>query len=407
MVNYMQLPSGWKPADVIEQPYLTMRHGAWQPAQEHMPSAAPALGTNIRFSVLTWNLDARRPELDARIDSILLQLRIMVENCPVLILPVIMLSEVTPPCLERLRQTLWVKMHFNISDTAASPPASGTLMLIPRLFPIKTVYRVPCGVTKGGTPRDLLFVDVALTNRNSSAAAEAGERVFRLCTAHLAGLFPRQRAKVLAKAAAHLRLAHLGVLGGDLHAVTAWDAAAAAENRLRDAFLEQGGVERDKEAATFGPTADLRDVRAIGPHRTDKILFCGHATVLCYDTFGKKAVVSDPWAQRELLEHGRLARPWASDHLGVEAVFAVKQDEGEEGEWIVDDDDDDDDDDEDEDGGEQGNEGQPGWIGDEEEEHEEDEDEDEDGEEMGEWIVDDEVDGNELYYPMLSEEGWM
>ncbi|KAL1837025.1 hypothetical protein VTJ49DRAFT_4349 [Mycothermus thermophilus] len=379
MVHYMQLPSGWKSSDIIEQSYLTMRHGVWQSAQGPMLSAVHALGTNIRFSVVAWNLDARRPELDARMDSIRFQLKFMVENNPVPILPVIMLIEVTQTCLNRLRQTHWVAMYYNISDDATSPSPSGILMLIPRSFPIKTVYRVPCGVTKGGTQRDLLFVDVTLTNRNGST--ENTEYVFRLCTTHLIGLSPRQRAKVLAKAAAHLRLAHLSVLGGDLHAVTAWDAAAVEQIMLRDAFLEKGGVEGAKDAATFGPTADLRSVKAIGQHRTDKVLFCGHAKVLCYDTFGKEAVVSDPWAEGELLKNGRLVKPWASDHLGVQAAFQVEVDEDEQGEWIVDD----------EDGGEQGVEGLLGWIVDEEFEYEEDED----GEEMGEWIVDEENDDDD------------
>lgn len=121
-------------------------------------------------------------------------------------------------------------------------------MLLPHALPLTSISRLHYPNT--AMMRDALFADVALPG---APGAPGESRILRLCTSHLESLrvSPPRRPAQLAAAAAHLRQAYVGVLGGDLNAIEEFDKGLPGECGLKDAFLEAGGVEGEEGGMTW------------------------------------------------------------------------------------------------------------------------------------------------------------
>jgi tyrosyl-DNA phosphodiesterase 2 len=179
--------------------------------------------------------------------------------------------------------------------------------------------------------RDALFVDIPLSCP-SNPQEKKKTPLLRLCTTHLESrrASPPKRPAQLVAAAAHLRQAHVGILGGDLNAIEEFDRSLHAENGLRDAYLEMGGVEGAEGGMTWGQMAGRAERARFGLTRMDKLLFCGEGVkVVGFGRFGMDVVVEEEGAAKRLLEGpGGLERAWVTDHLGVRAEFLVGGDGG-------------------------------------------------------------------------------
>ena len=119
-------------------------------------------------------------------------------------------------------------------------------MLLPHTLPLTSISRLHYPNT--AMQRDALFADVALPGTGPGTS-----RTLRLCTTHLESLrvTPPRRPAQLAAAAAHLRQAYAGVLGGDLNAIEEFDKGLHGECGLKDAYLEGGGVEGEESGMTW------------------------------------------------------------------------------------------------------------------------------------------------------------
>jgi tyrosyl-DNA phosphodiesterase 2 len=189
-------------------------------------------------------------------------------------------------------------------------------MLIHRSLPIKSVFRVHYERT--GMARDALCVDIALPQGQT----------LRVATSHLESLKrdPPLRPSQLATAAKYLHEdgVYAGIIGGDFNAIEDFDRTLHAENNLKDAYLESGGVEDVEEGMTWGQMAGRRQRERFGLSRMDKIMFCGRVELVGFERFGMDVQVEDEAAARRLLQRIDLERPWVTDHLGVKAQFRIE-----------------------------------------------------------------------------------
>ncbi|KAK4157475.1 be34ec7d-0e68-46fe-bb6a-05f4e13c29ca [Chaetomidium leptoderma] len=343
----------WKRGEPAQQEYFTFRNGLWYPVEIQGSTIPPGAETprSFRFSVLSWNIDFMRPLGDARMSAALKHLQSLVSGKPDP--SIIMFNEMTKSDLGLIKRADWVRDGYNITDASTEhweapsygkyitcssknlthtqptnqpPPSSGitgTCMLIPHTLPIKSLFRVHYERTS--MQRDALLVDVALPQAQT----------LRLCTSHLESLraTPPKRPSQLATAARYLREAHAGVIGGDLNAIESFDRTLHAENDLKDAYLENGGVEGEEGGMTWGQMAGRAGRERFGLSRMDKILFCGGVKLVGFEMFGMDVVVEGEEAAEHLLQTTDLEKPWVTDHLGVRAEFVVEMPEpvGEEG----------------------------------------------------------------------------
>ncbi|KAH6640735.1 Endonuclease/exonuclease/phosphatase [Chaetomium tenue] len=309
----------WKRGELAPQEYHTFRDGFWHPVQPPEPAVPGGPTTTPRsfqFAVLSWNIDFMRPEDDARMASALKHLHGLVAakpNPP----SVVMLNEMTRSDLTLIKDAAWVREGYNITDINADHWESttyGTCMLLPHTLPLTSLTRLH--YTNTAMQRDALFADVALPRG----------RTLRLCTTHLESLrvAPPRRPAQLAAAAAHLRKADVGVLGGDLNAIEEFDRGLYKECGLRDAYLEGGGGEGEEGGMTWGYQSGEERRAQFGLGRLDKILFCGGALkLLAFERFGRDVVVEEEGPASRLV-HGDLEKAWVTDHLGVRAEFQVE-----------------------------------------------------------------------------------
>ncbi|SPQ27653.1 be34ec7d-0e68-46fe-bb6a-05f4e13c29ca [Thermothielavioides terrestris] len=308
----------WRRGEPARQEYFTFKDGLWHPVEVQGSTIPPGSETpaSFQFSVLSWNIDFMRPHGDARMTGALQHLHSLTSRHAQP--SVIMLNEMTEGDLKLIKSADWVREHYNITD--ASPghwesPGYGTTMLVPRALPIKDVFRMHYERT--AMQRDALCVDVPLPRG----------RTLRLCTTHLESLKARPplRPAQLAAAARLLREAHAGVLGGDLNAIEPFDRTLHAENGLRDAYLDSGGVEGAEEGMTWGQMAGRRERDRFGLSRMDKILFCGGVRLLGFERFGMDVLMEGTEEERqELMDQWAMEKPWVTDHLGVKAEFHIE-----------------------------------------------------------------------------------
>lgn len=113
-------------------------------------------------------------------------------------------------------------------------------------------------------------------------------------------------------------------MAGDLNAIQEFDRTLPAENGLKDAYLDTGGVEGAEEGMTWGQMARRAERERFGLSRMDKVLFCGEGLrCVGFGRFGMDVVVEGEAVGRQLMEMAGLERPWVTDHLGVKADFEV------------------------------------------------------------------------------------
>lgn len=161
--------------------------------------------------------------------------------------------------------------------------------------------------------RDALFVDINMNGKTT-----------RLCSTHLESLIadPSKRPRQLAAAAKYLHQAHVGVLGGDQNAIQEFDKTLHWENGLKDPYLETGHSEGVWAGMTWGHMAATSSRERFGLSRTDKFLFCGAVQAEYFGRFGMDVQVEKQSDKRQLIKTG-LEKGWATDHLGIKAVFRL------------------------------------------------------------------------------------
>ncbi|KAL2021158.1 hypothetical protein VTK56DRAFT_7464 [Thermocarpiscus australiensis] len=305
----------WKRGEPAPQDYFTFADGVCRPSQSSGQLSASGITTPLSFSVLSWNIDFRRPLAEARMAAALKHLQSLVSQRA--IPSVIMLNEMVESDLKLIREADWVRQDYNMTDVSHEhweSPGYGTCMLVPRSMPIKSVFRVHYERTS--MQRDALFVDVALPH----------EQTLRLCTTHLESLQanPPKRPSQLATAARYLHEAYAGVLAGDLNAIEPFDRTLHLDNNLKDAYLEKGGQEGAESGMTWGQMAPAWDRERWGLSRMDKILFCGGLKLVDFGTFGMDAQVEGEAVREQLMEMTGIEKGWVTDHLGVRGDFAIE-----------------------------------------------------------------------------------
>ncbi|KAK3321442.1 Endonuclease/exonuclease/phosphatase [Cercophora scortea] len=287
--------------------------GEWKKAAFPIPhdesSSAP-----VSFSILSWNIDFMRPLADERMKVALSHLRSLVDQS-VTHPSIIMLNEMVDSDLDLIQSEDWIRRDYRITDNSTQHWESdyGTLILIPKSIPIKTVFRVHYSQT--GMGRDALFVDISLPQ----------DKTLRICSTHLESLVanPPVRPAQLAEAAKFMHEADAGILGGDLNAIQPFDKTLHLENDLRDAYLETGGQEDAEAGMTWGQMAGTWQRDKFGLTRMDKLLFCGGMEVESFETFGMDLEVEDEVGREQLKALVGMEKGWITDHLGVKADFRL------------------------------------------------------------------------------------
>ncbi|KAK3680726.1 Endonuclease/exonuclease/phosphatase [Podospora appendiculata] len=268
----------------------------------------------ISFSILSWNIDFMRPLADERMKVALAHLRSLVERAATRP-SIIMLNEMVDPDFDLIQMEDWIRQGYRITDSSTQHWQSdyGTLILIPKSMPIKSVFRVHYSQTRMG--RDALFVDISLPQ----------DKTLRICTTHLESLVanPPVRPGQLAEAAKFIHEADASILGGDLNAIQPFDKTLHLENGLRDAYLETGGEEDAEAGMTWGQMAGTYQRNKFGLTRMDKLLFCGGLEVESFETFGMDLEVEDEVGREQLRALVGMEKGWITDHLGVKADFRV------------------------------------------------------------------------------------
>ena len=164
--------------------------------------------------------------------------------------------------------------------------------------------------------RDALFVDIRDTTK-----------CIRFCNTHLESLIarPALRPAQVKLATGYLHDAGAGVVAGDFNAIEAFDVSLHVENGLKDACLEDGGVEGEEGGWTWGMQSGAEG-RRYGCSRMDKVMFCGEVEVGGLERIGErvKVRVDEEWEDEDEwevdLEGGER---WVTDHLGLMADLHI------------------------------------------------------------------------------------
>jgi tyrosyl-DNA phosphodiesterase 2 len=160
--------------------------------------------------------------------------------------------------------------------------------------------------------RDGLHVDI----RDKST-------VVRLCNTHLESLKAHPRLRPgqveLASQYLHAQFMDAGVIAGDFNAIEEFDRTLHTEYGLKDAYLENGGVEGSEDGYTWGMQSG-ESGRQYGFSRLDKVLFCGKIQVKNLRRFvaGIKIEVGEDEEVEGLGEgEGSETGQFITDHLGL------------------------------------------------------------------------------------------
>ncbi|KAK5072683.1 hypothetical protein LTR51_005322 [Lithohypha guttulata] len=151
------------------------------------------------------------------------------------------------------------------------------------------------------------------------------DKTLRLCSTHLESLVaePPRRPGQLAAAAGFMREEYASILGGDLNAIQPFDKSLHSENGLKDAYIENGGIEDAESGMTWGQMVSKVESQQIGLSRMDKLLFCGSLVLENFQTFGMDVQLKDPNVAEMLMQQDDLHRPWVTDHLGARGDFRL------------------------------------------------------------------------------------
>ncbi|KAH7024435.1 uncharacterized protein B0I36DRAFT_366380 [Microdochium trichocladiopsis] len=348
----------WTRGKLYDQPYyaFSMKTRTWEPVGTAPARDETEPGLLGRLEVLSWNMDWTMPERLDRTKAIFEELHAHVERAARKLgmeLPaanaaggpaehgraaairalniVIMLNEVVEWSIGRLKSLDWVRKHFYLTDINTSfwgcglqgEGQYGTCILIPKTLLISSVGRIH--YTASNCNHDALFVDISVVPAGNSASRLRRQRTLRLCSTQLdpySYVLDDDRRKQLAEAAAHMHIADLAILGGDLKAVCAADRSLHSEQRLLDVYFECGGVEG--YGATWGPTAGKKRRALNGMARADKVLFCGEGLFAKkFETYGHNIEVEDQEARSKLKNALQMDKGWVSEHLLIKATFII------------------------------------------------------------------------------------
>ena len=238
-------PSHYSPRP---QPYHAFDNesGLWQKQPAGSSTHASPLAKDVdcqRLRILTWNIDCLIPYSVPRMRAALNHVHSLISASP--LLTVVLLQEMTFSDIQLIKASPWIRERFFITDADHGNWASGlygTTALVDKRLGGMQVFRVPW-VSK--FHRDGLFIDLQVTADDSAGAEGSERKVFRLCNAHLESLVadPPVRPGQMADAAEYLHKAYAGLVAGDMNAIEPFDRTLPAENGLKDAYLELGGIE--------------------------------------------------------------------------------------------------------------------------------------------------------------------
>jgi tyrosyl-DNA phosphodiesterase 2 len=302
-----------------KQSYLQISSdGAWVPAmtEEALPkdeTEPPLHPRNLRL--ISWNIDMLVPFAEERMSAALNHLHDLVSSTPPQCAIVIFLQEMEASDMEQIRNSVWVKQRFNLTDVDSENwlrSHYGTITLVDRRLQIDSVFRVPW-YSKFG--RDGLFLDIALYD---CLRVNAPPTILRLCNTHLESLRadPPVRPIQMAAATQYLSQPNVesGILAGDLNAIEPFDRSLHTDNGLDDAYLRLGGEEDSDNGYTWGYQSPRATRNRFGCTRMDKILLYNWLVPTKFQRIGMGVRVAEE--HRTMMKKARQL-DWVSDHYGV------------------------------------------------------------------------------------------
>ncbi|KAJ5115966.1 hypothetical protein N7456_000314 [Penicillium angulare] len=329
----------------LDEPYNQSYYG-FDPKTSSWIIKSPSTGNRSEDSIsitkivlYSWNIDFMLPFEEARMKTALSHLNTLIssKHRTQETAKVIYLQECLPSDLEIIKNTPWIQNHFHITDINTENWATthyGTIMLIDIRLKISDVFRVHYSKTR--MDRDALFVDVLLDTTST-----LNKKIkIRLCTSHLESMafdppFRPEQMRIIARylhdtSSSSSSSVHGGIVAGDFNAIQHFDRTlhidvdVDGENgfKLKDAFLELGGVEDTERAFTWGQQAATELREKFGCSRMDKVYYCGCVGVEKFERFGEDVLLEGEMG-REIMELG-FEKAWVTDHLGVMAEFEVR-----------------------------------------------------------------------------------
>lgn len=303
-----------------KQPYYTWTGNEWK-AQDASSSTGQAASDISKLALYSWNIDFMLPYANSRMNKGVSHLKSLIEaraSEKSSTATIIYLQECVDSDLKLLAFNPWVRETFALSDLDVSYWQSGhygTVSLIDRRLPISSCFRVHYSETR--MQRDGLFVDVEIRNKK-----------IRLCNTHLESLAlePPYRPAQIKLCAEYMHASGVdgALAAGDFNAIQEFDRSLHSDNSLKDAYLELGGDEDNKEGHTWGHQAATTLRNQFGTSRMDKIYFRGGLELRSFEKFGGDIEVDDPSEREDIVKLG-FDQSWITDHLGVKAVFSVDQ----------------------------------------------------------------------------------
>ncbi|WPG97678.1 Endonuclease/exonuclease/phosphatase [Acrodontium crateriforme] len=303
------------------QPYFKTSSDGKKTGMTPVTSAeAPAHDAGItKLAIYSWNIDFMLPHASSRMRAGIRHLEHLMGKYGSEVANVIFLAECVDTDLELISFDPWIQSNFAITDVNNDNWANGhygTTTLIDRRLSINDVFRVHYSKTR--MQRDGLFVDIHF-------GPEA--KLIRLCNTHLESMAfePAYRPPQMQLCATfmHDTGVHGSILAGDLNAIQDFDKHLHSDNDLKDAYLEQGGIEDDAQSGhTWGQQAATFLREKFGTSRMDKVYFCGAVQLKSFERFGANVILEDENERAEVVQLG-FDQGWITDHFGVKAVFEL------------------------------------------------------------------------------------
>lgn len=289
-------------------------------AQTQTPPTPSSTQANIQISKLalySWNIDFMLPLADSRMSKAISHLESLVRQLEASTAAIIYLQECVESDLRLISANPWIRENFALTDLTGENWQSGhygTVSLVDKRLQVVSCFRIHYSQSR--MERDVLVVDVNFQ-----------DQIVRLCNSHLESLAlePPFRIPQMKLIAEYMRdrSVHGALAAGDFNAIQPFDRTLHADNGLRDAYLEAGGLEDDPAGHTWGQQAATVQRERFGTSRMDKVFFCGGVEVLSFEKFGADVCIDDQEEQEHIVGLG-FDKPWITDHLGVKAVFTLQ-----------------------------------------------------------------------------------
>ncbi|KAI1439912.1 Endonuclease/exonuclease/phosphatase [Annulohypoxylon stygium] len=316
----------FNPDHPTPQPYYSYNETrqAWEQV-DIKPLSETYIGKGItKLALFSWNIDFLIPYAKERMNAALHHLESLTRKLPSTTAPVIYLQECIAQDLRTIGENSWVREKFYFTDINTSNWTDdyGTVTLVDRRLSITSCFRVHYEKTRMG--RDAFFVDVLLDGSSNGRT-----KTIRLCNSHLDSLvfeppFRPAQVQIMAKYM-HEDGVDGALAAGDFNAIQPFDKTLHSDNDLKDAYLENGGVEDSEEGYTWGQQAATEARNKYGLSRMDKVYFTGRLRLLDFQRFGADVQLDEGPLELEcehLVSYG-YEKPWITDHLGVMAEVEV------------------------------------------------------------------------------------